>query len=211
MSGRVVLTDDDDPRPRRRAIIDDDGEPSPTPTRVTPTRARVTVDPSDNDARASGSVSGVARARARVALDDDDVPGTSAASEIIARFKAPVVDPFDRDYPIQVPADIARMASRFTGEAVAALRLEIHHKSGRARSHAATQLLALAMHAPDAQTVEAVAELSEEALDAQLIGLFQGAEGEEMMAQFGFVKARTDSELRRLRAIVGLARQGKVA
>jgi hypothetical protein len=198
---RVVL--DDDPPVRRRAVIDD-GEPSPKPTR---TRVMLTA---DNDVRESISASGGARARERERRDDDPEPVSSTASEIISRFKAPI-DPFDRDYPSLVPADIARMASRFTHEAVAALRLEIHHKTGRARSHAATQLLALAMHSPEAAVIEAVETLSDEALDKQLTEAFKGTDGDEMMATYGFIRARTPAELSKVRAIVGLARQGKVA
>jgi hypothetical protein len=182
---RVVL-DDDTPTPpvRRRAVIDDDGEPSPTPTRA---REVLPLDPSDNDASAT-----MRRARTRVSDRARENAPTLPAD--ITRF----IDPFE----IRVPADVARLASRFSHEAIAGLRLELHHKSGRARTHAAQQLLALALHMPDSQTIEQFAELSNEALDAQLIGLFQGAEGEEMMAQFGFIRARTDSERAKVRAIV---------
>jgi hypothetical protein len=109
-----------------------------------------------------------------------------------------------------VPSEVAKLASRFSHEAIAGLRLELHSKTGRARTHAAQQLLALALHAPDAATVEAVAELSDEALDAQLAGIFKGQDIEEWLAEFGFIKARTDSELSRLRAIVNRPR-GTVA
>jgi hypothetical protein len=62
--------------------------------------------------------------------------------------------------------------------------------------------LALALHAPDAATVEQVETLSEEALDAQLGEILQAEGIEEWMAEFGYVKARTESERRRVQSIV---------
>jgi hypothetical protein len=152
--------------------------------------------------------------RRRAVVDDDTdpvpvMPTLDTTPEIISRFKAPI-DPFDLTHPIRVPADVARLASRFTHEAVAALRLEIHSKTGRARSHAATQLLALAMHAPDAAILQACETLSNEALDEQLAGLLKAEGTEELLAQFGYLKARTDRELRMVDAIVNRDR-GTVA
>jgi hypothetical protein len=115
-------------------------------------------------------------------------------------------DPFDLTHPIRVPADVAKLASRFSHEAVAGLRLELHSRSGRARSHAAQTLLQLALHAPDAETIEAVETLTDEALDAQLAGLFKAEGTEEMMAEFGYLKARSSAELSRVRAVVNRPR-----
>jgi hypothetical protein len=145
------------------------------------------------------SVHGRDRARAREQLADDVVQSL---------FVAPrPADPFDLTHPIRVPADVAKLASRFSHEAVAGLRLELHSKTGRARTHAAQQLLALALHAPDAETIDAVAELSDEALDAQLAGIFKEAEGiEEQMAEYGFIKARSESERAKVQAILNRPR-----
>jgi hypothetical protein len=68
-----------------------------------------------------------------------------------------------------------------------------------------------AMHSPEAAVIEAVETLSDEALDKQLTEAFKGTDGDEMMATYGFIRARTPAELSKVRAIVGLARQGKVA
>jgi hypothetical protein len=148
------------------------------------------------------------RPRRRAVADDDDpepVPPTRpSTSEIISRFNA--LDPFDLTHPIRVPTDVAKLASRYSHEAIAGLRLELHSKTGRARTHAAQQLLALALHAPDAATVEAVGEMTEEALDAQLAEIFKGEGIEEQMAQFGYLKARSDSERRRVQAILNRPR-----
>jgi hypothetical protein len=154
------------------------------------------------------------RPRRRAVLDDDDpepMPPTrpSPTSEVISRFKAPV-DPFDLTHPVRVPTDVAKLASRYSHEAIAGLRLELHSKTGRARTHAAQQLLALARHAPDAATVEAISELSDTALDAQLAELFKGEGIEQQMAEYGYLKARTDTELRRVQAILNRPR-GHVA
>jgi hypothetical protein len=160
--------------------------------------------------------------RRRAVIDDDDgdepIPPARPSArtldittpETVSRFGVKALDPFDLTHPVRVPTDVARLASRFSHEAVAALRLEMHTKTGRARTAAAQQLLALALHAPDAAVIEQVETLSEEALDAQLGELLQAEGIEEMLAQFGFVKARSESELRRVRAIVNRPR-GTVA
>jgi hypothetical protein len=161
-----------------------------------------------------------ARSRRRAVLDDDmepmgakPVPQPGAqdrpAAPSLSRFKAPV-DPFDRDHPIRVPTDVAKLASRFAHEAVAGLRLELHSRTGRARTAAAQQLLGLALHAPDAATIEAVETLTDEALDAQLAEIFKAEGIEEQMAEYGFIKARSDTELRRVQAILNRPR-GHVA
>jgi hypothetical protein len=153
------------------------------------------------------------RPRRRAVLDDGDpepVPTRSSqASDIISRFKAPI-DPFDLSNPVRVPGDIAKLASRYSHEGIAALRLELHSRTGRGRVAAAQSLLALALRGPDTATVEAVAVLSDEALDAQLGEIFKGEGIEEQMAEYGFIKARSDTELRKVHAILNRPR-GHVA
>jgi hypothetical protein len=120
----------------------------------------------------------------------------------VSRLKAP----FDL-FEIRVPSDVAKLASRFSHEAVAALRLEIHTKSGKARTYAAHQLLALALHAPDAAPVEQVETLTDEMLDQRISEMFRGDDIEEWLADYGYLKARTESERAKVRAIVNRPRR----
>jgi hypothetical protein len=112
-----------------------------------------------------------------------------------------VSNPFDVDPETRVrrPSEITSFASRFSQEAVAGLVLEMRTSKGRTRIVAAQQLLQLALLNADRPPV---VNLTDAELDQAICETLQDPNTERWLAQFGYVKVRSESDRRKARVLL---------